>query len=122
MKWLLYVIVLIWIGGGTCLILYTRQCRVFFKKTFSRVDRSLLAIMPITFGAILVAGAYQSSAFWFMIILGILAIGKGCFLIFNPAQLAEKLCRWFFEEASDETYRLAGLIAAILGTALVSWI
>jgi uncharacterized protein YjeT (DUF2065 family) len=29
---------------------------------------------------------------------------------------------WFLDEVSDNMYRLAGIIAIILGTALLSWI
>ena len=122
MEWILYIISLLWIGAGSCIILYTRQSRDFLKKALSGVDLKLLSIVPITIGALLIAAAYYSTAFWIIVVLGILAIGKGCFFIFNPGKAADKIMTWFFDEVSDNTYRLAGIIAIILGTALLSWI
>ena len=122
MKWILYIISLLWIGAGSCFILYTLQSRVFLKKALGGIDLGLLSIIPITFGALLIAAAYYSSAFWTIVVLGILAIGKGCLFIFNPGKAADKIMTWFLDEVSDNMYRLAGIIAIILGTALLSWI
>ncbi len=122
MKWVLYLISFLWIGGGTCLVLYSQESRAFFRKTLRGVDSSLLSIIPITIGALLIVGAYQSTAFWFITVLGILAIGKGCLFIFNPQKRADRLLSWFLDTASEQTYRLAGIIAIILGTAVLSWI
>jgi uncharacterized protein YjeT (DUF2065 family) len=122
MEWILYIISLLWIGAGSCLILYTQQSRVFLKKALRGVGLKLLSIIPITIGALLIAAAYYSTAFWTIVVLGILAIGKGCFFIFNPGKAADKIMRWFLDAVSDNMYRLAGIIALILGTALLSWI
>ena len=122
MKWILYIISLMWIGAGSCIILYTPQSRAFLKKTLHGVDLGLISIVPITIGALLIISAYYSAAFWTIVVLGILAIGKGCLFIFNPRKAADKIMTWFLDEVSDNMYRLAGIIATILGTALLSWI
>jgi uncharacterized protein YjeT (DUF2065 family) len=122
MEWILYIISLLWIGAGSCLILYTQQSRDFIKKTLSGVELKLVSILPITIGALLIAAAYYSTAFWTIVVLGILAIGKGCLFIFNPGNAADRMMAWFLNEVSDNMYRLAGIIALILGTALLSWI
>ena len=122
MKWILYIISLLWIGAGSCIILYTPQSRAFLKKTLYGVDLGLVSIVPITIGALLIISAYYSAAFWTIVVLGILAIGKGCLFIFNPRKAADKIMTWFLDEVSDNMYRLAGIIATILGTALLSWI
>ena len=122
MKWILYIISLLWIGAGSCIILYTPQSRAFLKKTLHGVDLGLISIVPITIGALLLVSAYYSAAFWTIVVLGILAIGKGCLFIFNPGKAADRMMAWFLDEVSDNMYRLAGIIATILGTALLSWI
>jgi len=122
MKWILYIISLLWIGAGSCIILYAPQSRAFLKKTLHGVDLGLISIVPITIGALLIISAYYSAAFWTIVVLGILAIGKGCLFIFNPRKAADKIMTWFLDEVSDNMYRLAGIIATILGTALLSWI
>ena len=122
MKWILYIISLLWIGAGSCIILYTPQSRAFLKKTLHGVDLGLISIVPITIGALLIISAYYSAAFWTIVVLGILAIGKGCLFIFNPGNTADRMMAWFLNEVSDNMYRLAGIIALILGTALLSWI
>jgi uncharacterized protein YjeT (DUF2065 family) len=122
MKWILYIISLLWIGAGSCIILYAPQSRAFLKKTLHGVDLGLISIVPITIGVLLIISAYYSAAFWIIVVLGILAIGKGCLFIFNPRKAADKIMTWFLDEVSDNMYRLAGIIATILGTALLSWI
>jgi uncharacterized protein YjeT (DUF2065 family) len=122
MQWILYIISLLWIGVGSCIILYTQQSRDFMKKTLRGVDLGLLSIVPFTIGALLIVSAYYSAAFWIIVVLGILAIGKGCLFIFNPRKAADKIITWFLDESSDNMYRLAGIVAIVLGTALLSWI
>jgi uncharacterized protein YjeT (DUF2065 family) len=122
MKWILYIISLLWIGVGSSIILYTQEGRVLLKKVLRGVDLRLLSIVPITIGVLLIVSAYYSAAFWTIIVLGILAIGKGCLFIFNPGKAADKIMTWFLDEGSDNMYRLAGIFAIILGTALLSWI
>jgi uncharacterized protein YjeT (DUF2065 family) len=122
MKWILYIISFLWIGAGSSIILYTQQSRVFLKKLLHGVDPGLISILPITIGALLIVSAYYSAAFWTIVILGMLAIGKGGLFIFNPGKAADRTMAWFLNEASDNVYRLAGIFAIILGTALLSWI
>ncbi len=122
MRWILFIISILWISAGSCLILYTKQSRDVLKKALGGIDLEVLAIIPIVIGILLIGAAYYSAAFWTIIIIGLFAIGKGLLLIFNPAKTADKLTSWFFHEASDNTCRLFGIFAIILGTALLSWI
>jgi hypothetical protein len=122
MKWLLYIIAIVWIGAGSALILYTQQGRDFVKKVLAGADKGLVSIFPIAIGAILIVGAFQTAFPWIVVMLGILSAGKGCVFLFNPGKLADKLTSWYLEQASDHTYRLTGIIAVILGTALLSWL
>lgn len=122
MRWILFLISILWISAGSCLILYTIQSKDFLKRVLGSIDPEVLSIIPIVIGILLVGAAYYSAAFWTIIIIGLLAIGKGLLLIFNPGKTADKLTSWFFHEASDNAFRLFGIFAIILGTALLSWI
>jgi uncharacterized protein YjeT (DUF2065 family) len=122
MKGLLYVISLLLIGAGSSFILYTSQSRNVLKKMLAGADKGFVSVLPITIGALLIVGAYQTAFPWIVVLLGILAVAKGCLFLFNPVKLADKLISWYLEEASDHTYRLSGIIALILGTALLSWL
>jgi len=122
MKWLLYIIAIGWIGAGSSIILYTQQSRAFLQKTLAGADKGFVSVLPITIGALFIVGAYQTAFPLFVVLLGILAIGKGCIFLFNPGKIADKLTSWYLEQASEHTYRLAGIIAIILGTALLSWL
>jgi uncharacterized protein YjeT (DUF2065 family) len=59
---------------------------------------------------------------WFIILLGVVALLKGAFVFVNPKGFYDLFARWYVDTASDQTYRLFGIIAIILGTTLVSWI
>jgi hypothetical protein len=122
MKWLLYAISFLWIGAGSSFILYSVQSRSLLKKMLAGADKRLVSVLPITIGALLIVSAYQTAFPWVVVLLGILAAVKGCLFLFNPEKLADKLTSWYLEQASDHTYRLAGIIAIILGTALLSWL
>lgn len=105
-------------------LFYSLHCseQKFFKKMLAGADKGLVSVLPITIGALLIVGAYQTAFPWVVVLLGILAAVKGCIFLFNPEKLADKLTSWYLEQASDHTYRLAGIIAIILGTALLSWL
>jgi len=122
MKWLLYIISVVWIGAGSFFILYTDQSRHVLKKMLAGTDTGLLSVAPITIGALLIVGAYQTAVPWVVVLLGILAVAKGCLFLFNPEKLADRLIGWYLGQASEHAYRLAGIIAIILGTALLSWL
>ena len=92
------------------------------RKIFGFVDVRFLAIIPIAVGVLLLFSAYESQAFLFICILGMLALLKGLLFIFNPGKLVDKLMTWWFETSSEPAIRLGGLIAVILGITVLSWI
>ena len=119
----LYVISVLWIAGGTFLILYTEGTRKFLKQIFLRNSVRWMAIFPFVLGLILVVGAfYYREMFWLAFVLGLLALLKGVYLAIGPSSQVKGIFEWWFNQASDGTIRLWGLITFILGSALLSYL
>jgi uncharacterized protein YjeT (DUF2065 family) len=49
-------------------------------------------------------------------------MAKGLFIFINPRGFYDKFSDWYFGSSSDQTHRLFGILAIILGTAILSWI
>jgi uncharacterized protein YjeT (DUF2065 family) len=122
MKGILYLIFLFFISTGCCYILYTQEMKKIFTDLMKKYDNRLIAVLPGLFGLLLLAGASSCRNAWFVVLIGLLAIGKGVLLFFNPQQFADKTIQWFTGGASDRTYRFFGIVALVMGTAMISWV
>ena len=122
MKWILYAISLIWVTYGTCAILYTSETRNASQNIFKGIDHKLIAILPAVVGLLLILAASASRNAWFIRLIGITGIVKGVFFFVNPHNLNARVLDWFVESISDQGLRLHGIVALILGTAVLSWI
>jgi uncharacterized protein YjeT (DUF2065 family) len=118
----LYGISIIWVIIGSCCILYTTQTRSILKKIVKGLNLKILSLLTVILGILLILSAWFSHNFWFIIFLGLIAIGKGILFFLNPGNTAEKILNWSFDTASDQTYRFFGIILLILGTAVSSWV
>jgi uncharacterized protein YjeT (DUF2065 family) len=58
----------------------------------------------------------------FIRLLGLIGVAKAGFIFANPQGLYEQVNNWLLNSASDQTFRLFGIISLILGTAIMSWI
>jgi hypothetical protein len=121
MKWFIYLFSMVWIAAGGFLILYTDQCRGIMGKAFARMGRVPMAVTAAVIGLLLVLSARGSANPAVIVVIGLLAIGKGVAFFWNPHQIYEKTLGWWLTDAADQTYRLAGIIIVVLGTALISW-
>jgi len=121
MKWFIYLFSTIWIASGGFLILYTDQYRELMGKMSARMGRVPMAATAAVIGLLLVLSARGSLNAGVIALIGILAMAKGVVFFLNPNGIFEKTLRWWLEDAADQTYRLAGIITLILGTALFSW-
>jgi len=122
MVWFLYGLALFWVAVGSLFILYTEDSRRFLRNFMGKVSLRFLAFIPIVVGILLVISAKASGAFWFVLILGLLAIGKGIYLLLAPHGQTEALLNWWLDSTQDRTYRLWGLIIVVLGMAILSWV
>ena len=122
MIWVLYVLAFFWIAAGTSFILYTEESRRFLGNFMGEMKPRLLALIPMVIGLLLIISAWASGAFWFILILGLLAIGKGVYLLLGPSGQTGALFNWWFKSAQDRTYRLSGLVMVLLGMVILSWV
>ncbi len=117
----LYIVAILWIVIGTFSILYTEKTMEVLKKLFFIEKVRVLAILPIIFGIILIAGAFVcNQIFWLSLILGLLALIKGAYLVIGPLSQIRVLFDWWFNRANDRIIRLWGLIIFVLGIAIMS--
>jgi len=122
MKWFLYAISLIWIAAGCCSILYTSETRNVMNRMIKEVDRKLISIVPLIAGILFLFAASASSVPWFIRLIGLMGILKGVFVLVAPSNLYDQVNNWYLKSLSDQAHRLWGIIALILGTAILSWI
>jgi uncharacterized protein YjeT (DUF2065 family) len=103
-------------------VLYTAECRKVLGNMLKGIDRRFLAPLPAIFGILLILSASQARNSGFIRLLGIIGLAKAVFIFGNPKGFYERINNWFLDTASDQTFRLFGIISLILGTAVLSWI
>ena len=122
MAWFLYLFSFFLVAGGAFFVLYTQDSRRYFTEILEGGSQKLVAVASAVVGVLLMVSASHSRMFAFVIFIGILALAKGAIIWFNPKGLYEKLRDWFVNQASDQTFRLFGIIWLIIGTAMFSWV
>ena len=122
MKWFLYVISFFWISIGCCTILYINETRNVVRNILNKIDRKVLSAFEAIIGILLLLSATASHHSWFIRLIGFLAVMEGGIIFLIPKNLYDELIDWYLNSASDQTYRLFGIISIILGTAVLSWI
>jgi uncharacterized protein YjeT (DUF2065 family) len=122
MIWFLYGFALFWIAVGSLFILYTDESRRVLRNVMGEVMPRPLAFVPMVVGILLIISARASGAFWFILILGLLAVGKGLYLLLAPRGQTKALLAWWLNSAQERTYRFWGLIIVVLGMAILSWV
>lgn len=122
MIWFLYGVAFFWVAGGTLFILYTEESRRFLTVFMAGTRARSFAFIPMVVGLLLIISAWASGAFWFILILGLLAIGKGLYFLLGPQERITTLLTWWVKSAQDRTYRLWGLIMVLLGMVILSWV
>ena len=122
MKEFLYAYSILCIGLGAWFVLYTTECRKLLGNMLTGIDRRFLAPLPAIFGILLMLAASQARNAGFIRLLGLIGVAKAGFIFANPQGLYEQVNNWLLNSASDQTFRLFGIISLILGTAILSWI
>ncbi len=122
MKGFLYVISFFCIAMGCCTILYTDETRRFVKSIFNEIDRKFISVFELIMGILLLISATASRQAWFIRLFGLLAIIEGAVIFLIPKNLYDELIDWYLNSASNQTYRLFGILSLVFGTAILSWI
>ena len=121
MKYLIYLLGLLWVAAGTMAILYTEDYRGYITGLLTKMNRMYLAIIPAVFGLLLLLAASSTSHKGIIAAIGIIGIVKGVLIYFNPGGLFDMSKTWL-ENLSDQGNRLIGIIALVLGTVVISWV
>ena len=122
MDWFLYVFSFLMVAGGAFFVLYTSDTRRYATELLQGGSQKLVAAASALIGVLLIVSASSSRMFGFVVFLGLLAAAKGAVIWFNPRGFYEKFRDWFLNHATDQTFRLFGIIWLIIGTAMFSWI
>jgi uncharacterized protein YjeT (DUF2065 family) len=122
MKWFLLAVSILFIAIGCCTILYTNETRNVLKNIFNKIDRKIISVFEVIMGVLLLFSATASHHSWFIRLIGFVAVIEGGIIFFIPKNLYDELIDWYLNSASDQTYRLFGIISIILGAAVLSWI
>ncbi len=123
MSWVLYVVSIAWIAFGSLFILYTEQSQQQVRSLFgANRCRMCAAGCAAVFGFLILIAAKSTTHSWIVACLGLAGLAKGALIYFNPNDIYEKSMDWFVNRASAQAFRLWGIVALILGTALFSWI
>ena len=121
MKYVIYLLGFLWIAAGVLAILYTDDYKVFWQGLLRRVERMWLAMIPAVAGLLLLFAASSTTHAWFIGLIGVLGIVKGALIYFNPGGFFEAGRDWL-NDFSNQSHRLTGIVAIVLGTAVISWI
>ncbi len=122
MKGFLYVISFLCIAMGCCTILYTDETRKFVKSLFNEIDRKIISAFELIMGILLLISATASRQSWLIRLIGLMAIIEGGIIFLIPKNVYDELMDWYLNSASDQTYRLFGILSLVLGSAILSWI
>jgi hypothetical protein len=120
---LLYVISIIWIITGASFVIFTGQTRTLMQKYFQARHMKIPAVVAIIIGlTLIVGGIFQKEILLLSLILGVLAVGKGFFILFGSERQIESILDWWYGEVRDETLRFWGLTIFTLGIVLLSYL
>lgn len=122
MKWVLYVFSILWIVFGSFSILYTSRHRETLRNILKKTHLKIIAVFPFAAGILLLLSAPASHYPWFIRLIGLFGILKGVLIFFNPNQITHQFIDWYVNTVPDQTCRLYGIIAILLGSAVFSWV
>jgi len=122
MKAIVYLLGFGHIAICTYLILYTRTTINALKRLFQTYQLRFLSAIPVVFGFLFLISASATTYPWVFRIIGLLAFCEAIVAFTDPQKIYSRMLDWYFENVSDQTQRLFGIIGIIFGTAILTWI
>lgn len=122
MKVIVYLLGFTYIALCSFLILHTRESIIRFKKVFQSYPTRYLSIIPAVVGLLFLVSASATVYPWVFRIIAVIAFGEALLAIINPNKVYSRMLDWYFEDLSDRTHRLFGIIGLVFGTAILTWI
>ena len=121
MAWFLYLMSIIYIAFGCCFILAPVETKENMRLLTEKGDRRIWAGVAIAAGVLFFFSLGASSHPWIIALVGVIAIAKGGVFFVNPGGLYERTLKWYYSELTEQTYRIYGIAALILGTVIFCW-
>ncbi len=112
MRWFLFLVAGLWTIAGILLLVVAGKAKEISRKLVKNLKA--ISFIPLITGILLTFSARSSRLYWFVIVIGLLALAKGFFFIFAPKKKAKPFIDWWLK-ASLGIYRLWGLVALALG-------
>lgn len=118
MRWFLYLAAFFWIGAGLYIVIAINSARRLSNRLISGMDginRRLLGLSILIFGILFAASAWWSKHFWFIFILGLVAVIKGLVFLSGNQELFNRAMIFWRQRVNERSYRIWGLVIIILG-------
>lgn len=113
MRWFLFLMAGVWTIAGIFLLVVPAKAKKIFPKLVKNLKA--MSFIPLIVGILLIFSARPNRPYWwFVIIIGLLALAKGFFFIFAPEKKVKPFIGWWLN-TSLGIYRLWGLVALALG-------
>ena len=107
---------------GVTFILYPDWLKRLFQKIPGGFNFRWFFPLPLLIGILFILSRDLTYHPWFILVLGILVLGKGIYLLLSPKKHIDTIINWWAHDVQDITYRFWGLVILILGMTLFSWI
>jgi uncharacterized protein YjeT (DUF2065 family) len=122
MKVIVYLLGFGHIAVSSFLILYARETVGTVKGWFQTYQLKYLSALPVVVGVLFLISASATTHPWVFRILALLAFCEAVVAFTNPQKIYSRMLDWYFENVSDQTNRLFGVIGIIFGTVILTWI
>ncbi len=123
MKWILYVIAILFVVLGTWANLYPVQASKRLQSLVEGITPRWSAVVALATGMMLLIAAPAShQGTGFVRLLGILGMVKGIVLFAMSKERYQRLLDWWFDPAKEQSWRVWGLLMLVLGVVILSWL
>ncbi len=120
MRFIPWIIGLLWIVIGILDILFPKTMRTINQRLFLRLNPRLVSIVPLIFGALLIIISFKAEVRYYPFLLGFLGCAKAIFFFAKPSLAKRVIEGWV--DMRERFYQLIGLILFTLGVLLLLWV
>jgi uncharacterized protein YjeT (DUF2065 family) len=106
----------------TYVILYTRETVDWFKDLYNTYQLKYMAAIPAVYGLLFLVPASFTTYPWVFRIIAVLSFCEAIVAFTDPQKIYSRLLDWYFENVSDQTQRMFGIIGIVFGTVILTWI
>ena len=118
---LLYLLGIFWIVMGTLLVFVPKLLKRKLFVKLQNIPLKKIGSVPLIIGVLLVLAASHNRYTAFVVILGLLAIAKGIGCIVATEKM-QKMQDWWLNKASNNIYRILGIVIILIGSIVLTGI